>query len=66
MDSIPVVDFSRFLDGSSSERLQTVREVDHALRTVGSFRLVKHGISLSKIDNCFEWVSEYRRYSKLT
>jgi len=65
MDSkIPVIDFSRFLEGSSSERQQTVTEVDHALRTVGSFRLVKHGIPVSKIDECFEWVSEYRhRYS---
>jgi len=60
MDSkIPVIDFSRFLEGSISERQQTITEVDRALRTVGSFRLVKHGIPESKIDKCFEWVSEY-------
>jgi isopenicillin N synthase-like dioxygenase len=52
----PIIDFSRFLTGSAEDRKQVASEVDHALKTVGFFFLQNHGISQSRIANCFNWV----------
>lgn len=54
---IPIIDFGRFLGGTVQGRLETARDIDDALRSVGFFYLVNHGISQETIDKCFEWVS---------
>lgn len=43
---IPVIDFSAFLDASSSNdvKLETAKELDNACREVGFFYLSGHGI----------------------
>lgn len=43
---IPVIDFSTFLDASSSNdaKLETAKKLDHACREVGFFYLSGHGI----------------------
>jgi isopenicillin N synthase-like dioxygenase len=54
--TIPHINFSRFLNGSIQDRQQTVSEINNALRTVGFFYLLNHGIDQDKIDEYFEWV----------
>jgi len=53
---IPSIDFSGF-HGSVHDRQQIASEIDNALRTVGFFYLINHGIEQHKIEVCFEWVS---------
>ena len=55
--TIPAIDFSRFLSGSIQDRQKTAREIDNALRTIGFFYLLNHGINQGKVDTCFEWAS---------
>ncbi|KIW21228.1 hypothetical protein PV08_01808 [Exophiala spinifera] len=51
---IPTIDFSRFLTGSAHDRWHTASAVDAALKSVGFFYLIGHGIDQDKIDTCFE------------
>ncbi|KIW25604.1 uncharacterized protein PV07_08770 [Cladophialophora immunda] len=51
---IPTIDFSHFLTGSAQDRQRTACEVDNALKSVGFFYLVGHGIDQDTVDACFE------------
>ena len=59
MCRIPEIDFGRFLQGSSQERQQTAAEVDHAMSTVGSLILRRHGLDQNLTDGVFNWVSSH-------
>ena len=54
--NIPIVDFSKFLDGSQNEKEQVARDIDDAFRTAGFVYLKGHGVPQDKVDECFEWV----------
>jgi isopenicillin N synthase-like dioxygenase len=54
---ISTINFSRFLAGSAQDRRHTAYAVDNALKSVGFFYLIGHGIDQDKIDTCFEMVS---------
>ena len=55
--SIPLIDFDRFLYGSTAEREQVAGAIDAALCSVGFLYLTNHGINGEKVDECFRWVS---------
>jgi isopenicillin N synthase-like dioxygenase len=56
--TLPAIDFGRFLAGSTEDRKQIASEVDHALKTIGFFYIRNYSIPQSRIDNCFDWVSQ--------
>jgi isopenicillin N synthase-like dioxygenase len=51
--TLPVIDFGRFLAGSTKDRKLIAFEVDHALKTVGFFYIRNYDIPQSRINNCF-------------
>jgi non-haem dioxygenase in morphine synthesis N-terminal len=52
--TLPVIDFGRFLAGSTKDRKLIASEVDHALKTVGFFYIRNYDIPQSRINNCFD------------
>lgn len=57
--SIPLIDFDKFLNGSHDDRKDVASAIDAAFRSVGFIYLRNHGIDGDKIDHCFRWVSLY-------
>lgn len=55
-NTVPVVDFSRFLLDSDADKRAIAREIDEAFRKVGFVYLQNHGIQEQRVDECFEWV----------
>jgi isopenicillin N synthase-like dioxygenase len=53
-----VIDFSYFRIGSIQDRKQIASEIDDAFKTTGFLFLQNHGIPQSRIDACFEQVSQ--------
>lgn len=52
--TLPVVDFAAFQNGTSGEREQFVRQVGEALQQIGFFALVNHGLSPELIREAYE------------
>ena len=55
---IPVVDFGKFLKGTSEERRQVASEIDSAFRNMGFVYLQNHSVPAAEVENCFEWVGK--------
>jgi len=53
---IPIVDFSRFLHGTPTERKDVAAQLDAAFRTAGFVHLINHGVPQEQVDECFAWV----------
>ena len=56
--ALPVIEFDRFVGGSTEGRKKIASDVDEALKTIGSFCIRGHGILQSRIDECFDFVSQ--------
>lgn len=56
MASLPVIDFSSFLDPKSStkQKLCTALEIDNACREIGFFYLKNHGVPLWQVEDMLE------------
>ncbi|KAF5353767.1 hypothetical protein D9757_012947 [Collybiopsis confluens] len=55
ISSLPVVDFARFMGGSSEDALETARHLFTACRDVGFAYLINTGIPQEQIDGMFDW-----------
>jgi isopenicillin N synthase-like dioxygenase len=51
--SLPLIDFSKFLNGTRSDKLKTSRELVDAFKNVGFVYLLNHGISAAKVESVF-------------
>lgn len=58
---LPLIDFSPFLTGSSSEQNQVAREIGRACREVGFFSIVEHGVPLDLIEAVFQANRDFHR-----
>ncbi|KAF2096364.1 Clavaminate synthase-like protein [Rhizodiscina lignyota] len=56
---IPVIDFDRFLHGSSEEKKATAKQVDDAFHNVGFVYIKNHGIPQEQVDKCFDWSAKF-------
>ncbi|KAF2755964.1 Clavaminate synthase-like protein [Pseudovirgaria hyperparasitica] len=56
---ISVIDFGRFIGGSTNERKSVAYDIDKALTTSGFLSLINHGIEQSIIDECFYWSERF-------
>ena len=52
--AINVVDFGKFLDGSSKQEVADA--IMQSFKDIGFVYLVNHGLSQQKIDDMFAWV----------
>jgi len=57
--TIPAVDFSRYLYGTRQERAAVSQEIEHACRHYGFFYLDNHGISATAIADTFAAAREF-------
>jgi isopenicillin N synthase-like dioxygenase len=55
--TIPLVDFGQFLNGSKTDKKKIAEGIDSAFRNVGFVCLQNHCVPQQKVDGCFEWVS---------
>jgi hypothetical protein len=55
--TVPLVDFGKFLNGSQTDKKQVSGEIDSAFRNVGFVYLQNHGVSQERVEKCFDWVS---------
>jgi isopenicillin N synthase-like dioxygenase len=53
---IPIVDFSKFLNGEKEEKEFVARQIDDAFRNAGFVYLKGHGVPKETVEECFEWV----------
>lgn len=61
--SLPIFDFSKFLNGESSERKKAANQIVDAFKTFGFVYLMDHGISQVEIETLFNWVCTSALYS---
>lgn len=54
ISQIPIIDFSRFLDGTSNERRAVADEIIHACELIGFFYLTGHGVSADLRSKIFQ------------
>ena len=59
INSLPVIDFSRYTAGSAEERLAVSRELVQAFKSVGFVYLLNHGIPNDMVHEAFDWVSAH-------
>ncbi|KAF5024009.1 hypothetical protein F66182_3955 [Fusarium sp. NRRL 66182] len=52
--SIPLIDFSRFLSGTSSERNETAKAILHGFRTAGFIYLKNHPVLAQDLQHAFD------------
>jgi isopenicillin N synthase-like dioxygenase len=55
--TVPLVDFGQFLNGSQADKKKAASELDSAFRTVGFVYLQNHGVPQERVEKCFSWVS---------
>lgn len=56
---IPLVDFAPFLSGNEQSKKSVALEIDQALQQLGFVTLQNHGISKSRIEECFQWSQKF-------
>ncbi|RVX66188.1 hypothetical protein B0A52_10080 [Exophiala mesophila] len=59
INSLPVIDFSRYTAGSAEERLAVSRELVQAFKSVGFVYLLNHGIPNDMVHEAFDWMSKF-------
>lgn len=52
---LPVIDFSRWLHGSTEERRSIAHDLTEACRDVGFAYIVNHGVAPALVDEAFAW-----------
>ncbi|KAF9269883.1 flavonol synthase/flavanone 3-hydroxylase [Marasmius fiardii PR-910] len=58
-DSIPIIDFANFGDGTSPEAQEIGRKFFEACRDVGFAYLINTGLSQETVDGMFEWSAKF-------
>ncbi|KAL0566942.1 hypothetical protein V5O48_015056 [Marasmius crinis-equi] len=61
-ETIPIIDFEHFGDGTSPEALEICKKFYEACRDVGFAYLINTGIPQEKVDGMFEWLRSYHCY----
>ncbi|MDH4145215.1 MAG: hypothetical protein OEY23_08600 [Acidimicrobiia bacterium] len=51
---IPVLDVAAFLDGDDAARVSVASQLDHALRNVGFFFVVGHGVDWAMVEDVYD------------
>ena len=54
--TLPLIDFSQFLHGSTDERERVASIIDETFRSDGFLYLCNHGIDEGKVNECFHRV----------
>ncbi|PHH69551.1 hypothetical protein CDD83_5683 [Cordyceps sp. RAO-2017] len=58
---IPLIDFSRFTDGSPDERAATAKAILHGFQTAGFVYLREHGIAAPELARAFARSADFFR-----
>ncbi|KAJ4421543.1 hypothetical protein N0V82_003681 [Gnomoniopsis sp. IMI 355080] len=53
--ALPVIDFSRWLQGSAEDKTQVAHDLAEACRRVGFVYVVNHGVPTNLLDEAFSW-----------
>ncbi|KAH8788202.1 putative UPF0676 protein [Diaporthe sp. PMI_573] len=53
--SLPVIDFSRWLQGSPEEKKAVAKDLAEACRSVGFVYVINHGVTPELLDEAFSW-----------
>ena len=59
MAYIPIVDFSKFMNGSEEDKLRVARELDDAFQRVGFVHLKNHSVPSDMVNECFTWSKRF-------
>lgn len=57
--TIPLVDFSPFVNGGKEEQERAAQQIDNAFRDVGFVYLENHGVPKEKVEECFAWSKKF-------
>ena len=60
IDNIPLIDFTKYLQGTSQDREDVAHAIDEGLSSVGFIYLRNYGIDQRRIDESFNWVRNRR------
>lgn len=59
-NSIPLIDFAAYLNGTTQDREDVAMAIDEGLSSVGFIYVSNHGIDQNRVDECFNWVRNWR------